>query len=485
MTGTKAPPTYAELWGRAEALLPVLRERAPRCEELRRMPEETLRDFHDAQLFRIHQPKRVGGAELDFVAVVEFGALLARACASSSWNFINFLSHHLMLGMFPPKAQDEIWDASPDTLIASSFVFPAGKAKKVKGGYVLSGRWPFSSGVDPSEWNMLAGLAWLDDNAPPEPRVFLLQRSQYKVIDNWFAGGLRGTGSKDVEALEQFVPEHRTLSVADTKGGPTPGSEVNPGVLFQMPVFALFPYMLSGVPLGIAEGLIDDFSSGSPSRSGRMTGARIAEIQSTQIRLGEATAYARASRLVQVANCLEAQKLVVPDAKTKARYRLEGAYAVEWAVRAVDVMFALSGAGGLYESGQAPRARKSQIANAITNKSVRPKNASGPRGSTPGQRAMAAVTRLTVASNIQRLWLCGLRRWAIASHTNGANRIMSNIGTARNCSGGMVIPVKPVARRAAISAPSVPSTTIATANTALKGPILRCSSVRPPATSDA
>ena len=87
-----------------------------------------------------------------------------------------------------------------------------------------------------------------------------------------------------------------------------------------------------------------------------MTGARIAEIQSTQIRLGEATAYAHASRLVQVANCLEAQKLVVPDAKTKARYRLEGAYAVEWALRAVDVMFALSGAGGLYESGQMPRA---------------------------------------------------------------------------------------------------------------------------------
>jgi 3-hydroxy-9,10-secoandrosta-1,3,5(10)-triene-9,17-dione monooxygenase len=110
------------------------------------------------------------------------------------------------------------------------------------------------------------------------------------------------------------------------------------------------------VPLGIAEGLIDDFVSGSPNRSGRMTGARIGEIQSTQIRLGEATAYARASRLAQVANCLEAQKLVVPDAKTKARYRLEGAYAVEWAVRAVDVMFALSGAGGLYESGQAPRA---------------------------------------------------------------------------------------------------------------------------------
>jgi 3-hydroxy-9,10-secoandrosta-1,3,5(10)-triene-9,17-dione monooxygenase len=351
------PPSHEELWGRAQQLLPKLKERAARCEELRRIPDETLRDFHDAELLRIHQPRRVGGAELEFVAVVTFGALLAGACASSSWNFINFLSHHLMLGMFPPLAQDEIWGKSPDTLIASSFVFPAAKARKVKDGYLISGRWPFSSGVDPSEWNMLAGLAFLDDNAPPEQRIFLLQRSQYRIIDNWFAGGLRGTGSKDVEATEEFVPEHRTLAVADTKGGSTPGSAVNPGPLFRMPVFALFPYMLSGVPLGIAESLIADYSG---NRSGRMTGARIAEFQSTQIRLSEATAYAGASRLVQETNCREAQSTVsrkeLLDSRTKARYRLEGAYAVEWAVRAVDVMFGLHGASGLYESGPVARA---------------------------------------------------------------------------------------------------------------------------------
>jgi 3-hydroxy-9,10-secoandrosta-1,3,5(10)-triene-9,17-dione monooxygenase len=343
-------------WEKAEALLPRLRERAARCEELRRLPEETLRDFHDAKLFRIHQPKRVGGAELEFAAVVTYGALLARACASTAWNWVNFAAHHMMLGMFPPQAQDEIWGASRDALIASSFVFPAGSARKVKGGYVLSGRWPFSSGVDPSEWNMLAGLARLDDNLPPEQRIFLLKRSQYRVIDTWFAGGLRGTGSKDVEATEQFVPEHMTLAVADTKGGPTPGSVVNPGPLYQLPVFALFPYMLSGVALGIAEGLIDDYKPGA----GRMTGARVAEIQSTQIRLGEATAYARASRLVQLANCTEAEQLIaagrVPEGKVKARYRLEGAYAVDWAVRAIDTMFGLYGATGLYESGHVPRA---------------------------------------------------------------------------------------------------------------------------------
>jgi 3-hydroxy-9,10-secoandrosta-1,3,5(10)-triene-9,17-dione monooxygenase len=353
------PPSYEELWGRAEALLPRLKERAARCEELRRLPDETLRDFHDSELLRIHQPQRVGGAELEFAAVVTFGALLARACASSAWNWVNYTAHHMMLGMFPARAQDEIWNASRDALIASSFVFPAAKARKVEGGYVISGRWPFSSGVDPAEWNMLAGLAWLDDNVPPEQRVFLLHRSQYRVHDTWFAGGLRGTGSNDVEAVEQFVPEHRTLAVADTKGGATPGSAVNPGTLFQLPVFALFPYMLSGVALGIAEGSIAEFVSKS-DRTGRMTGARIAEIQSTQIRLAEATAFARASRLLQEGNCREAADLVarggVPDLRTKARYRLEGAYAVDWAVRAVDIMFGVAGAAGLYESGHTARA---------------------------------------------------------------------------------------------------------------------------------
>ena len=344
MTGT-------DLWRKAEELLPKLRERAARCEELRRLPDETLRDFHDAQLFRIHQPRRVGGAELEFAAVVTYGALFARACASTAWNWVNFAAHHMMLGMFPPQAQDQIWGASVDAMIASSFVFPAGKARKVQDGYLLSGRWPFSSGVDPSEWNMLAGLARLDDHLPPEQRIFLVPRAQYKVIDTWFAGGLRGTGSKDVEMAEVFVPEHMTLAVADTKGGPTPGSAVNPGMLFQLPVFALFPYMLSGVALGIAEGLIENYQPAA----GKMTGARVAEIQSTQIRLAEATAYARISRLVQLTNCREAEAKL-PDLKTKARYRLEGAYAVDWAVRAVDVMFGLYGASGLYESGPVARA---------------------------------------------------------------------------------------------------------------------------------
>lgn len=352
--------SYEALHERAEALVPVLKSRAARCEELRRMPEETVRDLHDTGLFRFVQPKRVGGSELGFSSLVTLPAVLARGCASTAWNFVNLGSHHLLLGMYPKAAQDEVWKPSPDTLVATSFVFPAGRAKKVEGGYVLSGRWPFSSGVDHSDWNMLAGMASLDDNAPAEQRVFLVHKSQYVVHDTWYAGGLRGTGSKDVEVKEQFVPDHRTLAVADTKGGESPGSAANPGPIYRMPVFALFPYFLSGVALGIAEGMIDGFTGSARERTGKMTAARVAEIQSTQIRVGEATALARASRLAMVGNCNDAQRMIeaggIPDALTRARYRLEGAWAVEWAVRAVDLMFGLAGASGLYESGETARA---------------------------------------------------------------------------------------------------------------------------------
>ena len=93
------------------------------------MPDETLRDFHDAKLFRIQQPKRVGGAELDYVALVDCAEILGRADASVAWNVANLASHHWMLGMFDKRAQDLVWDKDINALIASSFIFPAGRAR--------------------------------------------------------------------------------------------------------------------------------------------------------------------------------------------------------------------------------------------------------------------------------------------------------------------------------------------------------------------
>ena len=351
--------SYEALMARARALVPRLRERAQRTEELRRLPEETKRELHESGLFRIVQPKRVGGAELDYVSLVDFPAELAKGCASTGWLLANLASHHWMLGLFPEAAQDRIWSESPDALIASSFVFSAGRAERVEGGYVISGRWPFSSGVDSSDWNMLTAFVERPEG-PPEQRIFLVHRSDYRIIDTWHAAGLRGTESNDVECRDVFVPGEMTLAVSELKGGPTPGSSANPNPLYALPVFALFPFVISGVALGNAEGVWADYVASIRGRASRYTGARISELQSTQIKIAEAGARIDTARRIMRSACLEAmadaRRGVVPDIEAKLRYRRDGAYSARLCTEAVDILFAASGAGGLYTSNHLQRA---------------------------------------------------------------------------------------------------------------------------------
>lgn len=351
---------YAEMLQRAHALVPKLRERAATTEEMRRLPPETEKDLHAAGLFRILQPKRVGGAELDYVALVDFADVLALADASVAWNVANLASHHWMLGMFEERAQDLIWKEDVDALIASSFVFPAGRATRVKGGYKLSGRWPFSSGVDSSTWNMLAGIVSSEDDADGvEYRVFLLRQDDYKIIDTWNSTGLKGTGSNDVEVNDVFVPEHMTLAVKDVAGGPTPGSSVNTGPLYALPVFSLFPFVLSGAALGNAQACLDDYVEIARHRASTYNRAKIGDLQTTQIKVAEASAKIDAARLIMRRTCIEAmadaQRGEVPSLAEKTRYRRDGAYAVNLCTEAVSLLFSASGARGLYTTGALQR----------------------------------------------------------------------------------------------------------------------------------
>src|SRR5262249_56303307 len=114
---------YDDMVERAHRLAPRLAERAEACERLRRLPDDTERDLHEAGLFRFAQPARVGGAELDVGIFVDVCAALARTCPSTAWNVGNLGSHHWMLGYFPPETQEELRDVSPDVLLATSLAF--------------------------------------------------------------------------------------------------------------------------------------------------------------------------------------------------------------------------------------------------------------------------------------------------------------------------------------------------------------------------
>jgi 3-hydroxy-9,10-secoandrosta-1,3,5(10)-triene-9,17-dione monooxygenase len=347
---------HAAMVAKARALVPRLRDRAARTEELRHLPPETELDLHEAGLFRMLQPRRIGGAELDYVALIDCADLLGQADASVAWNLANLASHHWMLGMFEPTAQDLVWGRDPDALIASSFIFPAGRATRVEGGYRLHGSWPFSSGVASCAWNMLASVVYSDDEADGiEYRIFLLPKADYKVLDTWNVAGLRGTGSCDVEVRDVFVPDYMTIAVGDLAGGPTPGSELNPNSLYALPVFALFPYVLSGVALGNAQACLDDYAEVVRHRISTYNHAKLSDFQSTQIKIAEASAKIDAARLIMRSACLnameDARRGHVPDMATKTRYRRDGAYSVNSCTDAVSMLFAASGARGLFTTG--------------------------------------------------------------------------------------------------------------------------------------
>jgi 3-hydroxy-9,10-secoandrosta-1,3,5(10)-triene-9,17-dione monooxygenase len=360
--GTLPQPTRRDFRGvghdeamrRAREAVPVLRERAQQAEDARMLIRENEQLLHEAGLFRFHQPKAFGGMELDFVAVVDIPAEIARGCPSTAWNVGNLACHHWILGYYEPETQHEVWDANPDALIASSIALAAGRGRKVDGGFVVSGRWPFSSGVDNSDWNMLAVTVYGDDGKTPvDWRLCLVPNSDYEIIDTWYAMGMAATGSKDIKVTELFVPERRALALQRCRGGSEhPGATLTPGPLFRIPIVAASSHPLAPAAVGAAEGAYELFLASMSKRMGTYTGAKVADFQAVQIKVARARCLIDSARalLRQSAIALQdfAARNEVPDLPTKLRYRAHTAFAVNQAREAVETLWSCYGAQGLY-----------------------------------------------------------------------------------------------------------------------------------------
>ena len=345
---------YDEAMRRARQMVPILRERAARSEDARVLIRENEQLLHESGLLRFHQPRSFGGMELDFVAVVDIPAELARGCPSTAWNVGNLGCHHWILGYYDPATQHEVWDANPDALIASSIALAAGRGRKADGGFVINGRWPFSSAVDNSDWNMLAVSIYGDDGKTPiDWRLCLVPKSDYEIIDTWYAMGMAATGSKDVAVSELFVPERRALPLLRCRGGSEhPGAALNPGGLYRIPIVAASSHPLAPAALGAAEGAYELFIERMAARAGTYTGARVADFQAVQIKVARARCLIDSARdlLRQSAIAFQAaaQRNEAPDLETKLRFRAHSAFAVNQSREAVETLWSCYGAQGLY-----------------------------------------------------------------------------------------------------------------------------------------
>jgi len=343
-----AAVTSDEAMRRARDIVPTLRERAQKCEDARGLLPENEKLLHETGLFRFHQPKRFGGMELPFVAVVDIVSELARGCPSTAWNVGNLGCHHWILGYYEPETQHELWDANPDVLIASSIALAAGRGRKAPGGFEVSGRWPFSSGVDNSGWNMLAVTIYEDEKAV-DWRLCLVPKRDYKVIDTWYAMGMVGTGSKDIEVKEVFVPERRALALARCRGGlDHPGAALNKGDLFKVPIVASAGHPLSATALGTAEGAYEHVLNSFKTRVGTYTGAKVSDFQAVQVKLARARCLIDSARYLMRESALMFQNHDQLDLEAKLRLRAQNAFAVSQSREAVETLWSFYGANAIY-----------------------------------------------------------------------------------------------------------------------------------------
>ena len=359
-----------EVLARVQTLLPGIAERAAGAEEDRRIPDRSIAELTDAGVFRMLQPKRFGGAECDPTTFFQAVRAIAGACGSTGWVSAVLGVHPWQLGLFPEKAQDDVWAADPDTLVSSSYA-PVGRLTKVEGGYELAaGRWSFSSGCDHASWALLGGLLVGDDGRPVDFLTVLVPRGDYRVDDVWDVMGLRATGSNDVVVERAFVPEHRVLRNYEHSQLRGPGQRVNPGPLYRMPFGAVFTTTVTAPLVGAVTGCYESYISAMRDRVRlSLGGGRFAEDAFAQVAVARVASEIDAAVLQLDRNIGELYRYAVAGEEIpmelRLRTRRDQVRATERSLAAVDLLFKTAGGNSLRRGNPVERAWRDVHAGSV------------------------------------------------------------------------------------------------------------------------
>ncbi len=273
---------------RARALIPRLAERAPAATAARTVPADTIAEYRAAGILRILQPRRFGGEQGRFSLFSRIVEELTYGCASSAWVYAVLAEHQWILAQYPEQAQIDVWGADPEA-VASSSLAPRAAAKRVPGGWRLSGRYPFSSGCDYAQWAILG--AFLGELGDPRHIAYLLAPlAEIEIVDDWQVLGLAGTGSKSLVLHDVFIPEHRSVMVGDLFAGTPPGRLVHPEYpVLRAPRGFLVSYSLPPVCIALGRRALEIVCR---SLSGRLSRGvtKVAESEVVQMAVGEAAA---------------------------------------------------------------------------------------------------------------------------------------------------------------------------------------------------
>jgi 3-hydroxy-9,10-secoandrosta-1,3,5(10)-triene-9,17-dione monooxygenase len=354
-----AVTTEAKYLDGVRSLLPGIRARAESVEQLGRIPEETVRELDEAGVFRGLQPRQWGGLELHPRTFFESVVMLASACAATGWVAGVVAVHPWEMGLLCDESQREFWGANPRVRLSSSYA-PTGRVRAVDDGFVLSGQWRFSSGVDLSDWAILGGIP--EGAGEGDLAAYAVSRNDFTVDpDSWNVAGLKGTGSKTINVAEAFVPARRSHRVADVSRGNIPGFEVNDRPLYHMPWMAgIFTSAIAAPAIGAAVGALECYVEQTRTRVSAYGGPPVALNPGVQLRLADALAEVDAARRGMAATwdtfmgLAESGVPIIP-ANLQAKSRYDGARALSICLRSVIEVFEVAGGSVMHMSNPIQR----------------------------------------------------------------------------------------------------------------------------------
>jgi 3-hydroxy-9,10-secoandrosta-1,3,5(10)-triene-9,17-dione monooxygenase len=344
-------PTPAEMIARARAMIPKLAARAAQGERDRRIPKETIADMQAAGFFRVLQPRRWGGYEMDVPTCFEIQMTLAEGDMSVAWVYGVVGLHPWLLAICDDRVAQEIWGKDDTTLMCSSLM-PVGSATAVEGGYRLSGRWKYSSGSDHCAWAVLGGTIAGTPGDSGNRRFFLLPRSDYQIEDTWHVPGLKATGSNDIVAQDVFVPAYRTQSAYDNFLGKGPGQAVNTSELYRLPFGQVFFRGVSNASIGALQAMLDAVLAYGKSRTNRAHGGTASEDPLVQLTCAEAAAAIDEMKTILHRNFRNMEAYAargeMPPVEERLKYKFHSALAAERCSLFAARLFKTTGAAGLF-----------------------------------------------------------------------------------------------------------------------------------------
>jgi 3-hydroxy-9,10-secoandrosta-1,3,5(10)-triene-9,17-dione monooxygenase len=360
LSNESAEEAWAPMLARAANLAAELAPHADETEKARQVRDEAMLALYREHLLRHFQPELYGGDCAPWGIQFDLGRLLAQACPSTAWIATVVAANNSYACRFPQSVQEEIYGDGPDTLVANASVQKDVRVTPEKGGFRLSGRWKFASGIDHAHWILISGTVSPADDAPAEPPQFMLIPARDWVIeDTWHVSGMRGTGSKDILVEGAFVPADRALPMADFWGASPPGGLPGSPAIWRLPLAGYFGTSLLGPIVGMAEGGLKAYVDITGVRVGVMTGEAVANQPTVQLRVAESTAEIDTARRVLKAQihrlrCFgEAGE--APDTDAVRAMTRDRAFATRMCQNALDRLASSMGAMGIFNGNPVQR----------------------------------------------------------------------------------------------------------------------------------